>query len=116
MFFAHGMQIALGKFGGPGVKGFSMMLSGLGFSPAVFWSALAGYSILIGGAMLILGIFTRIACIPLMIFMLFAMIKVHWAKGFFITNGGYEYNLIAICSLIALMMLGGGKISLINRF
>jgi putative oxidoreductase len=29
MFVAHGLQMVFGLFGGPGVKGFSQMLSGL---------------------------------------------------------------------------------------
>ena len=116
MFFAHGLQIALGKLGGPGPQGFSKMLAGLGFSPAIFWSYLAGYSILIAGPFLILGIFTRIAAIPLVIFMLVAIYKVHLAKGFFITNGGYEYNFIILCALIALLILGTGKYGITKKF
>jgi putative oxidoreductase len=109
MFFAHGLQMALGKLGGPGVEGFAKMLGKMGFNPPVFWSALAGYSALIGGACLILGLFTRAATIPLFIFMLVAMVKVHVSKGFFIGNGGYEYNFVILCALIAIMALGTGK-------
>lgn len=116
MFFMHGLQIALGKMGGPGAEGFSKMLAGLGVAPALFWAYVAGYSILIGGLMLILGIFTRLACIPLIIFMLVAIIKVHWAKGFFLMAGGYEYNFIVIAALLALMLLGPGDFSLIRKF
>ncbi|MCX5710641.1 MAG: DoxX family protein [Candidatus Omnitrophica bacterium] len=109
MFFAHGLQLALNKFGGPGPKGFSQMLTGLGFAPALFWAYLAGYTTLIGGLFLILGLFTRGAAFALIIFMLVALIKVHLSKGFFLMNGGYEYNFIVICALIALMILGSGK-------
>ena len=115
MFFAHGLQMALGKFGGPGVQGFSKMLSGLGFAPALFWSYLAAYSVLIGGALLILGILTRVSCLVLIIFMGVAILKVHIAKGFFMMNGGYEYNFVVIVSLLALIILGAGKFSIYNK-
>ena len=116
MFTAHGLQFAFGMFGGPGVAGFAGNLTKMGFSPAMFWSYLAAYSTLIGGICLILGVFTRMATIPLIIFMLVAVLKVHISKGFFITNGGYEYNFVVILSLIALMLMGGGKFSLTSKF
>ena len=49
MFLAHGLQMAFGLYGGPGVKGFSGMLSGLGFVPAIFWAIVAAYTVLLGG-------------------------------------------------------------------
>jgi putative oxidoreductase len=116
MFFAHGLQMAFGKLGGPGVQGFSKMLSGLGFSPAIFWSYIASYTVLIGGLFLILGIFTRISSVLLIIFMLVAALKVHLSKGFFIMNGGFEYNFIIVCALTALLILGTGKFGIIKKF
>jgi putative oxidoreductase len=116
MFFAHGLQMAFGKLGGPGVVGFSKMLSGLGISPALFWSYVACYSVLLGGLFLVLGLFTRISSVALIIFMLVAILKVHLAKGFFMSNGGYEYNIIVICALIALILLGSGKFSINKKF
>ena len=115
MFTAHGLQFAFGMFGGPGVAGFANNLTKMGFSPAIFWSCLAAYSTLIGGACLILGLLTRVATIPLIIFMLVAVLKVHISKGFFITNGGFEYNFVVILALIALLLLGAGKFSLSSK-
>lgn len=114
MFFAHGLQIGLGKFGGPGPEGFAKFISGMGFAPALFWAYLAGYSILIGGALLIAGICVRLACIPLIIFILVAS-KVHLSKGFFLGNGGYEYTFVIFMGLVALMLLGSGKFSIFNK-
>ncbi len=116
MFFAHGLQMALGKFGGPGVGGFAKMLSSLGFAPAMMWSYIACYTVLIGGGFLILGILTRVSSFLLLIFIAVASLKVHLSKGFFIQTGGFEYTFIIACICITLIILGGGKFSLFNRF
>jgi len=109
MFVAHGLQMALGLFGGPGVKGFAQMLSGLGFVPAIFWSYVACYTVLIGGLLLISGILTRPAAFLLLIFILTAGIKVHLSKGFFLSNGGIEYTFVIAAACLAIILLGPGK-------
>ena len=109
MFVAHGLQMAFGLFGGPGVNGFSKMLSGLGFIWPALWSYLASYTVLIGGLFLILGIQTRIAAILLLIFILTAAVKVHLSKGFFLSNGGFEYTFVIAAACLALILLGAGK-------
>ena len=112
MFLAHGLQLAWGKLGGPGSAGFSKMLAGLGFSGPLFWAYVAGYTTLIGGACLLLGLYTRIAALLLIIFITVAAVKVHLSKGFFIMNGGYEYNFIIFIALLALIFLGAGKFAI----
>ena len=109
MFLAHGLQMAFGFSGGPGPKGFAGMLANLGFSPAIFWSYLAAYTVLIGGALLIVGIQTRLAAALLLIFILTAGIKVHLSKGFFLANGGIEYTFVIAAACISLILCGAGK-------
>jgi len=115
MFLAHGLQMAFGLFGGPGVKGFSQMLSGLGFAPAMFWSYIASYTVLFGGLLVIIGVQTRLAATLLLIFILTAAIKVHLDKGFFLSNGGFEYTFIIAAICLALILLGPGKFSIFNK-
>lgn len=115
MFVAHGLQMAFGMFKGPGVEGFSKMLTDMPVFQPLFWSYIAAYTCLIGGLCLISGFCTRLAIIPLFIFMIVAVIKVHLKNGFFITGGGYEYNFIILSALIALFILGAGKISIIEK-
>lgn len=116
MFMAHGLQKTFGLFSGPGMQGFRQMLAGLGFVPAGFWAYLGAYTELLGGAFLILGLFTRGSAALLLVFMLVAILKVHLSKGFFLSSGGFEYPFIIICSLAALLILGGGNFALkINR-
>jgi putative oxidoreductase len=112
MFMAHGLQKAFGLFGGSGIQGFAQMLSGMGFSPAVFWAYVVAYVELLGGLFLIIGFLTRISALLLLITMLVAVIKLHLANGFFMTAGGFEYNFVIIAMCISLLLSGGGQLSI----
>lgn len=114
MFVAHGLQMAFGLFGGPGVKGFSGMLTSLGFFPAIFWSYAASYTVLVGGLLLIAGVQTRPAAALLLIFILTAAIKVHLSKGFFLSNGGFEYTFVIASACLALILLGPGSFTILR--
>lgn len=116
MFSAHGMQKVFGLFGGPGIKGFSQMLSGLGFAPALFWAYLAAYTELLGGLFLIIGLLTRASSGLLLILIVVAAVKVHLGKGFFLSAGGFEYIFIIASGLIALIFLGAGKFGISSKF
>lgn len=116
MFMGHGAQKVFGLFAGPGIKGFSQMLSGLGFQPPAFWAYLAAYVELLGGLCLILGLGTRIASLLLLIVIIVAAIKVHLAKGFFLSSGGFEYTFIIMSACLALLLLGTGKFGLNRKF
>ena len=115
MFVMHSLQKAFGLLGGSGIEGFSQMISGLGFFPSTPIAYLVAYVELIGGSLLILGLFTRIASILLIINMVVAIIKVHFVNGFFAMNGGYEYNFIIICSCISILISGPGHLSIYKK-
>lgn len=115
IFFAHGMQKVFGIWGGHGVNGFSQMLSSLGFVPALLWAYVAAFTELVGGALIVAGLFTRGAAALLLILMVVATIKVHLSKGFFLDKGGFEYNLLIMCSLVVLVLLRAGAYCL-GRF
>jgi putative oxidoreductase len=44
--------------------------------------------------------------------MLVAVFTVHIQKGFFVHNGGYEYNLLLAVAALALALTGSGSISI----
>lgn len=115
MFAGHGLQKAFGAFGGPGIGGFSGMLSKLGFAPALFWAYLASCTELIGGLFLILGIFVRSAALALLILITVAAVKVHLPNGFFLP-GGFEYTFIIFSVCLALIIMGGGKFAITKKF
>lgn len=116
MFTGHGLQKAFGLFGGPGIKGVAGMLSNLGFSPVSFWAYLLVCTELIGGVCLILGLFTRVSASLLLIVMIVAILKVHLSKGFFMSAGGFEYPFVIAGACAALILLGAGKLSILNKF
>ena len=107
----HGMQKLFGAFGGMGLTNNAALFERLGYTPGMFWGTLVGCTELVGGILLVLGLFTRFAAAAVLIFMIVA-IKFTSAKGFFWSAGGYEYPLlIGICALFFLIR-GGGQCSL----
>ena len=95
----HGMQKLFGAFGGMGLNANAALFEKLGYSPGMFWGTLVGLTELVGGIMLVIGLFTRFAAAAVLIFML-AALKFTSAKGFFWSNGGMEYPLlIGVCAL-----------------
>ncbi len=115
MFTAHGLQKTFGLFGGPGIKGFAGMLSGLGFTPAIFWACLAAYTELAGGLLLIAGLQVRFISFMLLALIVVAAVKVHIGKGFFLSNGGFEYTFIIAAACLALILLGAGKFAIFSK-
>jgi len=116
IFTGHGMQKAFGWFGGPGVAGVEKFLNILGFSPVAFWAYCMIFVELAGGVCLILGVFPRISAALISILMIVAVLKVHLAKGFFMQSGGFEYNFLIVSVCLALILMGGGKYSLFNKY
>jgi putative oxidoreductase len=104
VFAMHGYQ-KLTQMGIDGVSGF---LSSLGFPlPMAFAFILIAVE-LVGGIALILGAFTRITAKLCAIVALVALVTVHLSKGFFISNGGYEFILLIFAASLSLMLTGAG--------
>jgi putative oxidoreductase len=76
-----------------------------------WFAALAIFLEIVGGAALVVGLFTRFFASALAIELLIAMFAAHWAKGFSVGQGGYEYVLFLgiVCFFIAIR--GGGRYS-----
>src|SRR5207237_9078183 len=112
VFLAHGAQKAVGSLGGPGFAGATGFIGSLGFRPAPLWTAVAVGGELVAGLLLVLGLLTPLAALLVLGTMAVAIAKVHGPKGFFIQNGGYEYNLVLIIAALAVAALGPGAFSL----
>src|SRR5690606_34088472 len=108
IFLMHGWQ-KLTSFGLEGVTG---MLAGMGFPFPVLFAVLIIAAEFVGGAMLILGLLTRLVAKALVVVSLVALFLVHLPYGFFAGDGGYEFILLLLAASVSLVLSGGGKWSL----
>jgi putative oxidoreductase len=72
---------------------------------------LAAYGELLGGILMVVGLWVRFAAPVLVIIAAVAIQTVHITKGFNIMQGGYEYALTLLVVSAAAGMLGAGKYS-----
>ncbi|HKR67063.1 MAG TPA: DoxX family protein [Thermoanaerobaculia bacterium] len=116
VMFAHGAQKMLGWFGGYGFTGTMGFFTGTMGIPAPF-AFLAIVAEFFGGLGLILGLFSRVASLGIIVTMLTAAFMVHVPTFFMNWNGtqkgeGFEYHLIAVAIGVAILIKGSGAFSL----
>jgi putative oxidoreductase len=109
LFVGHGTQKLFGWFGGPGLEGTGQMMDNLEMRPPKRNALASALSEAVGGALLVLGAATPVAAAVLNGTMFTAIRKVHLDKGPWNTSGGYEYNLVLIAALTALVETGPGR-------
>ena len=109
---AHGSQKLFGWFRGPGLRKVGAGFESQGLRPGHVYAALAGVSEVAGGLLMALGLLTPLAGAAITGVMVVAIAGVHGRNGFFITGGGYEYNLLIIAAAIAVVCAGPGAYSL----
>jgi putative oxidoreductase len=113
VMFPHGAQKLLGWFGGLGVFGTIELFHQLGFSTLV--AVLVTIGEFLGGLGLLLGFLSRVAAAGIGIIMVGAVLTVNWRNGFFMNwagkpvREGFEFHILAIGLVVAIMILGGGK-------
>jgi len=109
---AHGGQKLFGWFGGYGLAGTGGFMESLGFRPGRVHAGLAGAAELGGGLLIALGLLTPVGAALVIAVMVVAVGSVHLPKGFFVSDGGFEYNLMIVASSAALAFTGPGAYSL----
>jgi putative oxidoreductase len=112
LFVGHGTQKLFGWFGGHGIEGTSGFMRALGYRPARQHAVAAGLGEALGGALLFLGWFTPFAAAAIVAVMVNAIATVHGTKGPWVTEGGYEYNVVLIAAAVAVASAGPGGASL----
>lgn len=110
-FMAHGSQKLFGLFGGSGLAGMAGGLDKMGMHPAMLWAWLAALGEFGGGFLVATGLLTRLGALAITITMLMAIHLVHFKNGFWLSDHGYEYNLILISMGVALLIAGAGRFS-----
>lgn len=112
IFIAHGGQKLFSWFGGGGIEGTTAFFNSLGIVGAGVFAWIVAIAEFGGGIFILTGFLTELSALVLIIDMIVAISKVHWSKGFFMTNGGFEYPLLIIASLLVLLVSGQGALSL----
>lgn len=67
---------------------------------------------LVGGALLVVGLFTRVIAIQVVVFMFVGMALVHWNFGYFWNKAGWEMPLMWMILAIVVLIRGGGDMSI----
>ncbi len=116
IFFGHGAQKMFGWFGGRGLKATIGYYQTLKIPPPL--GVLAALTECFGGLAVLVGFLSRPAALGLIIVMLVAISKVHWPHGFFLNfslqpgkGHGFEFNLALIAMAAAILVGGGGAVS-----
>jgi len=111
LFFGHGTQKLFGWFGGHGLDATANMFDSIGMRPGNRNAVAAGLAEAGGGAGIALGLATPLSAATLTSVMLTAINRVHLKNGPWVTNGGYEYNIVLIAAVLALVEVGPGELS-----
>jgi len=116
VMFPHGAQKVLGWFGGYGFKGALQGMTGMGLPAAIV--VIVMIAEFLGSLGLIFGFLTRLSALGIISVMLGAIFTVHGKYGFFMNwmgnqaGEGFEFHLLAIGIAIALLIRGGGALSI----
>jgi putative oxidoreductase len=111
LFVGHGTQKLFGWFGGYGLDATAKGFESMGARPGRLNAIAASTTETAGGALLALGAATPFTASGLIAVMLTAINRVHLKNGIWSTNQGYEYNLVLIAAILALVEAGPGPLS-----
>ncbi len=106
VFLYHGSAKLFG-----GLHPFVDVLAGLGVPLPWVGATLSACTEFFGGAAMLLGFAVRLAAVPMVFNMLVAILLVH-GRAFDLRHGGMEYPLTLAVILLALGIMGGGRLSL----
>ena len=112
----HGAQKLLGWFGGHGLSGTMDFFTNVMGVPAVL-AFLVIIAESFGALGLIVGFMTRISALGIGLVMAGAIFMVHLQHGFFMNwsgkqaGEGFEYHILTIAIAVALLIKGGGALS-----
>jgi putative oxidoreductase len=109
IFAVHGGQKVFG-----GMEQFGSVISTIGL-PSYF-VYVGAFVELVGGILLVLGLLVRLAAFLLAGQMAVAVVKFHWLHLKQGLVGGFEFPLAMMAMMLALFLLGSGKLSLDRRW
>lgn len=107
IFIAHGAQKIFENTLAGTTEGFA----GMGVPLPEIAAPVVAFVELIGGAMLVIGLFTRLAGVLLAVNMVVALVLVHLPAGLWVGDGGYEFVAVLGAGALALTLTGAGRFS-----
>jgi putative oxidoreductase len=113
----HGLRNTFGMFATTGVTSHNLselaaQLDRDGYRPGRVWAPAISLTQLVGGPLLALGLFTRLAALPIFIFLVVTNVE-RWRVGkYFWNQRGLEYTLMWTVAAFYFLIRGGGTISL----
>jgi len=114
IFLSEGIQ----KYLFPELAGTGRFLQ-IGFSHPAFWAYFAGTFEIICGTLVLFGLFTRVAAVPLCIIMITVFVATKWPilvnKGFWAMAHEYRTDFAMTLLLVYLLIYGSGRWSLDSR-
>lgn len=117
LLIAHGLQKAFGWWGGPGFGGWEESLTQMGFQHAGILTYVATVGQIAAGVLLVLGLFTPLAAAGALAYLVNGVLADAMAAheearlSDFLTDG-YEYKLILVCAVAAIILTGPGRYGL----
>jgi len=103
----HGYQILFGN-----IDGAARFFESAGFVPGLFWAYVVGLMELFCGLCLAAGFLTRLVAIPILIFLIVAIVTYHLPFGFNWESRGIEYPLFWALVVLHFLAHGGGPWSI----
>ena len=112
----HGLRSTFGMFPSTGAQShnlteFANELDRGGYHPGKFWARAIVLTQLVAGPMLALGLFTRLAALPIFVFLMVTNHERWRVGGFFWTSMGLEFTLMWSVAALYFLVHGGGAIS-----
>ena len=112
----HGLRTAFGMFPTTGALSYNLAafaneLDGGGYHPGKFWAYAIMLTQLVAGPLLALGLFTRLAACPIVVFLLVSNYERWRVGGFFWNKMGVEFTLMWTVAALYVLVHGAGPIS-----
>lgn len=113
IFIYHGAGTLFGAFHQAGIHGETLYFQANHLRPAEFFTYVDGFTQFVGGILIAVGLFGRLAGLALAGDMIGAIVTITFAQGLAGPDGlGYQLNLALILPSLVIAFLGTGRISL----
>ena len=103
----HGWQILFGNLAGA-----ARFFETVGFQNGVFWAWVVGILEFVCGICLALGLLTRLVAVPIIVFLITAIVTYHLENGYNWESRGIEFPLFWAIVVFHFLIRGGGAWSL----